>query len=137
VSSWKYPDYAVGFSFSLNLRNRAAQADLFRAKLEKQQTETALQRTRNSIRLEVRKAMIGLTQAKAMIEAARKAVELSDLALAAENIKLLEGSSIPYEVIRRQRDLRSARFAEVQARTAYAKALVERDRAMGLLSIDN
>ena len=54
--------------------------------------------------------------------------------MAAEETRLLEGSSIPYEVIRRQRDLRSAQFAEVQARAAYAKALVERDRAMGLLS---
>jgi outer membrane protein TolC len=137
VRSWTYPEYAVGLTFSLNIRNRAAEADLYRAKLEKQQTETGLQRTRNSISLEMRKAMIGLVQSKAQIEAAHKAVELSAQALAAENIKLLEGSSISYEVIRRQRDLRSAQFAEVQARAAYAKALVERDRAMGRLSIDD
>ena len=134
VRSWSYPEYAVGFSFSLNIRNRAAKADLYRAKLEKQQTETSIQRTRNSIALEIRKAMIGLVQSKAQVEAAHKAVELSSQSLAAEETRLMEGSSIPYEVIRRQRDLRSAQFAEVQARAAYAKALVERDRAMGLLS---
>jgi len=134
VRSWSFPEYAVGFSFSLNLRNRTAKADLYRAQLEKKQTETGLQRTRNSIALEVRKALIGLVQSKAQVEAARKAVELSGQALAAEEAKLLEGSSIPYEVIRRQRDFRSARLAEIQARTAYAKALVERDRALGILS---
>ncbi|MDM7997654.1 MAG: TolC family protein [Acidobacteriota bacterium] len=134
VRSWSFPEYAVGFSFSLNLRNRTAKADLYRAQLEKRQTETSLQRTRNSIALEVRKAMIGLVQSKAQVEAAHKAVELSGQALAAEETKLLEGSSIPYEVIRRQRDFRSARLAEIQARTAYAKALVERDRALGVLS---
>jgi outer membrane protein TolC len=134
VRNWVYPEYAVGFTFSLNIRNRAASADLYRAKLEKQQTETSIQRMRNSIALEIRKAVIGLVQSKAQVEAAHKAVELSRQTLAAEETRLLEGSTIPYEVIRRQRDLRSAQFAEVQALTAYAKALVERDRAMGLLS---
>lgn len=133
VRSWSYPEYAVGFSFSINIRNRAAEADAYRAKLEKQQTETGLQRTRNSIALEVRKALIGLVQSKAQIEAAHKVVQLSGEALAAEEARLLEGVSIPYDVIRRQRDYRSAQFAEVQARTDYAKALVEKDRSMGIL----
>jgi len=133
VRSWSYPEYAVGFSFSINIRNRAAEADIYRAKLEKQQTETSLQRTRNSIALEVRKAIIGLVQSKAQVEAAHKAAELSGQTLAAEEARLMEGVSIPYNVIRRQRDYRSAQFAEVQARASYAKALVERDRAMGVL----
>jgi outer membrane protein TolC len=133
VQRWTYPEYAVGFSFSLNIRNRAAEADLYRARLEKQQTETSLQRTRNSISLEVRKAIIGLVQSKAQVEAARKAAELSGQALAAEETRLLEGISIPYDVIRRQRDFRTAQFAEVQARTNYARALVERDRSTGML----
>lgn len=134
VRSWSYPEYAVGFSFSLNFRNRAATADLYRARLEKQQTETVIQRTRNSITLEIKKALIGLIQSKARVEAAHKAAELSRQSLSAEETKLLEGSSIPYDVIRRQRDLRTAQFAEVQALTAYAKALVELNRATGILS---
>ena len=85
------------------------------------------------IALEVRKAIIGLVQSKAQVEAARKAVELSGAALDAEQSRLTEGLAIPYDVIRRQRDYRSARFAEVQARSNYAKALVEMDRATGIL----
>jgi outer membrane protein TolC len=137
VRSWSYPEYAVGFSFSLNIRNRSAKADLYRAQLEKHQTQTGLQRTRNSIALEVRKALIGLAQSKAQVEAARNAVKLSGQALAAQEIRLIEGATFPYEVIRRQRDYRSAQLAEVQARTAYAKALVERDRALGKGRIDD
>jgi outer membrane protein len=133
VRRWTYPEYAVGFSFVINIRNRAAEADDYRAKLEKQQTETGLQRTRNAIALEVRKAVIGLVQSKAQVEAAHKAAELSRQSLEAEEARLQEGVSIPYDVIRRQRDLQSAQFAEVQARAAYAKALVERDRSMGVL----
>lgn len=132
VRSWSYPEYAVGFSFSLNIRNRAVSADYYRTKLERKQTETTLQRTRNSIALEVRKALIGLTQARAQVEAALEAARLSGQVLAAEETRLLEGAAIPYDVIRRQRDLRSAQFAAVQARAGYAKALVEMRRALGI-----
>jgi outer membrane protein TolC len=128
-----YPEYAFGFSLSINLRNRSPQADDYRAKLEQRQTETALQRTRNSIALEVRKSIVGLIQSKAQVEAARKAVALTRELAVAEETKLLEGVTTPYEVIRRQRDLRAAEVAEVQARTNYAKALVELGRATGSL----
>jgi outer membrane protein TolC len=134
VRDWQYPEYAVGFSFSLNIRNRAAEADIYRVKLERQQTETSMQRTRNNIALEVRKAVMGLVQSKAQVEASHKATELSRETLAAEEAKLLEGVSITYDVIRRQRDLRSAQFAEVQARANYAKSLVEMSRATGQLA---
>jgi outer membrane protein TolC len=134
VRSWSYPEYAIGFSFSINIRNRAAESDAYRAKLEREQSETGLQRTRNSIELEVRKAIIGLVQSKAQVEAARTATELSGQVLAAEEARLLEGAATPYDVIRRQRDLLSAQYAEVQARANYAKALVEMDRATGVLA---
>lgn len=133
VRNWRYPEYAVGFSFSLNIHNRSAEADYIRAKLEKQQAEISLQRARNTIAQEVRKAIIGLVQSKAQVEAARKAADLSAKILAAEETKLLEGAAVPYDVILRRREFRSAQFAEIQARAAYAKALVERDRAMGVL----
>ncbi len=128
-----YPEYAAGFSLSINLRNRSPQADNYRAKLEQRQTETALQRTRNSIALEVRKSIVGLIQNKAQIEAARKAVALTRELATAEQTRMLEGVSTPYEVITRQRDLRAAEFAEVQARSNYAKALVELGRSTGSL----
>ena len=133
VRSWSYPDVAVGFSFNINLRNRAAEADDYRAKLERQQSETSLQRSRNTIALELRKAIIGLVQNKAQVEAASKTVMLTRESLAAEEARLLERVSTPYDVIRRQRDMRSAQFAEIQARVNYAKALVELDRSMGAL----
>ena len=42
-------------------------------------------------------------------------------------------ADIPAAMLRRQRDLVSAQFAEVQARASYAKALVEVDRSTGSL----
>ncbi|HWP85780.1 MAG TPA: hypothetical protein VNN17_11355, partial [Terriglobia bacterium] len=46
---------------------------------------------------------------------------------------LRAGTSTAYNVIRVQRDLLSARLAEVRARVGYAKALVELDRSTGTL----
>lgn len=133
VRNWGYPDISVGFSLSFNIRNRSAGADSYRTKLERQQSETALQGTRNSIALEIRKAIIGLAQNKAQLEAAHKATQLSEETLAAEESRLAEGVSTPYTVIQRQRDLTAAQSAEIQARANYAKALVELDRSTGVL----
>lgn len=133
VRSFSHPEYAFGLSLSIPLLNRSAQADSIRGRLEERQTEIQLQRDRNQITLEVRKALIGLVQAKAQVEAAHHAVVLSTETLSAEEQKLLSGVSTPYKVIQRQRDLLAAQLAEVQARTSYAKALVELDRSTGIL----
>ena len=131
VRKWSYPEYAVGFTFSINLRNRAAEADYHRSKMEKQQAETTLERTRNSIALEVRRALISLVQSKARVEAAGQAERLSALTLEAEEGRFNEGLAIPYDLIRRRRDLLSAQFAAIQAKSDYAKALVEMRRVTG------
>jgi len=131
VRSWSYPDYAVGFTFSINLRNRAAEADYHRSKMEKQQTETAMERTKNSIALEVQRALIGLEQSRARVDSADQAARLSALTLEAEEGRFNEGLAIPYDLIRRRRDLLSAQFAAIQAKADYAKALVEMRRVMG------
>ena len=131
VRKWNYPEYAAGFTFSINLRNRAAEADHHRSKMERQQAETTLERTRNSIALEVRRALISLAQSKARVEAAGQAERLSALTLEAEEGRFNEGMAIPYDLIRRRRDLLSAQFAAIQAKADYAKALVEMRRATG------
>ena len=131
VRSWNYPDYAIGFTFSINLRNRAAKADYSRTVMEKQQAEIMLERTKNSVRLEVHRALIGVVQSAARVDAADQAERLSAMALEAEEGRLNEGVAIPYDVIRRRRDLLSAQFAAIQAKADYAKALVEMHRATG------
>ncbi len=126
-----FPEFAGGFSLSLPLRNRAAQADNLRAQLEGNQLEVELQSTRNQVALEVRQAIIGLIQGKAQVEAAHQAVLLARQTLDAEQKKLQAGVSTPYQAVLRQRDVIAAENAEVQAVASYAKALVEMDRSMG------
>jgi outer membrane protein len=129
--SAEYPEYAGGFSLSLPLRNRTAQADNLRSQLEANQLLISRQRTRNSISMEVRKAIIGLIQGKAQVEAAHKAALLAREIWQGEQIKLQEGASTSYQVILRQRDFANAQYAEVGSMVTYAKALVEMDRARG------
>jgi outer membrane protein len=126
-----YPEYASGLSVTLPIRNRSAQADNLRARLEEKQFEVTLQQLRQQISLEVRQAVIGLIQGKAQVEAAHEAVNLADQTLDAERKKLQLGISTSYNVVLRERDAIAARQADITAVATYARALVEMDRATG------
>ncbi|PYU28000.1 MAG: hypothetical protein DMG32_04040 [Acidobacteria bacterium] len=129
----KYPEYAIGFSLTIPIKNRSAQADNARASMQERQSQLSKQRTQNQIGVEVRSASIKLTQAKAEVTAASSAVEFSRQSLDAEQKKRAAGLSTPYNVILAQRNLLDAQLAEVQARATYAKALVEMERSTGVL----
>ena len=129
----KYPEYAIGFSLVIPIKNRSAQADNARAGLLERQSEISLQRIQNHIGMEVRSASIRLMQAKAEVTAASSAVEFSGQSLDAEQKKRAAGLSTPYNVILAQRNLLNAQLVEVQARASYARALVEMERSTGVL----
>lgn len=126
-----YPEYAGGLSVTLPLRNRSAQADNLRARLEERQFQVSLQNLRQQISLEVRQAVIGLKQGKAQVEASHEAMRLANETVEAERKKLEVGISTSYNVILRERDLMAAQQADIAAAVTYAKALVELDRARG------
>jgi outer membrane protein TolC len=128
----EYPEYAGGFSLSLPLRNRTAQADNLRSQIEANQLLIDRQKIKNTISMEVNKAIIGLIQGKAQVEAAHKAAALAREIWQGERIRLEAGTSTSYEVIQRERDFTSAQYAEVGAMVTYAKAIVEMDRARGM-----
>jgi outer membrane protein TolC len=127
----EYPEYAGGFSLNIPIRNRTAQADSLRAQLEMNQLRLTQQRTKNTVALEVRKAIIGVIQGHAQVDAARQASTLAKEMWEGEQQKLMAGVSTSYQVILRERDYTGAQQAEVSAVAAYAKALVELDRARG------
>ena len=126
-----FPEYAAGFTFSVTLRNRSAQADNIRAQLELQQQQTTRVRTENQIRVDVENAVVALTQSKAQVEAAQQATMSSKAAFDAEGKKLAVGASTPYRVIQLQRDYVAAETQEIQSQANYAKAQVQLDRVMG------
>ena len=127
----KYPEVAVGVSLTFPLRNRQAQADDTRSRLEMRQAQDTLVRTKRQVDTDVQNALIAAAQGRQQIAAAREALRLSEEKLDAEQKKLQVGLSTPYNIILAQRDVFTARLAEVQARDTYAKATVTLSQAMG------
>ncbi len=135
--SRNFPDYGIGFNLNIPLRNRAARADIINDELTLRQQEIGLQQIQNQVRVEVQNAVIGVRQARARYEAARKARVLQEQTLDAEQKKYELGASTLYNVILIQRDLLQAESNEVVAKVGYAKARVELDRATGQTLDDN
>ncbi len=99
--------------------------------MEMRQAEDTLVRTKSQVEVDVQNGMIAVTQGKGQVSAAREALRLAAEKYDAEQKKLEVGLSTPYNVILAQRDVFTARVAEVQARDTYAKARVTLDQAMG------
>ena len=129
---FKYPEVAVGVTVSFNLRNRQAQADEVRSRLEMNQSQDTLVRTRSQIDVDVQNALIGMTNSNAQVKAAEEAVRSAKETLDGQQKKLNAGLATPYDVVLAQRDWLTAQLAEVQARDSYAKAKVAWDQALGL-----
>ncbi len=132
-----FPDYSVGVSLNIPLRNRAAQADMVRDQLTLRQSEVRLQQSLNQIRVEVQNALISLQQARARYQTAVKNRVLQEQTLDAEQKKYALGASTIFFVIQAQRDLTAAQASEVAALSTYARARNELERATGQTLVAN
>ena len=127
------PDKGAGFTLSIPIRNRQAQALQVRSELEYRQAEMRLQQIENQVRIEVRNAQFSVTQNRSAVEAAQAAVELAKQSLDAEQKKFKLGASTSTLVLQNQSALATAESNLVSAEAAYEKAQIELDRATGLL----
>ncbi len=125
------PDYYVGLSVNVPIRNRVAKSDQYRAELETRQSELRLQQLKKQIRIEVRNAQYALEQSEARVASARKGRDLAQKTfdITAKEQELGAGSN--YQTLTARRDLAEAESALVAAMTAYQKAKIELDRAVG------
>jgi outer membrane protein len=132
-----FPNYSIGFNLNIPLRNRAAQADVITSELALRQQQIGVQRLENQVRLEVQNAVIGVQQSRAQYDSAIKQRVLQQQTVEAEQKKLEMGVSTTYNVILTQRDLTTAESNVVAATSAYSKAKVEMDRAIGQTLFNN
>ncbi len=132
-----FPDYAFGLQISIPIRNRAAQADAAQAQVEERQAQLRLRQLENTVRAEVRNAVIGLQQNRARLDAARKQRELQQRTLDAEQKKFQLGASTIFLVIQAQRDLAEAEAGVVRALGDYMKSRVELGRSTGETIVKN
>jgi outer membrane protein TolC len=132
-----FPDYGIGFQLNIPLRNRVAQADVARDRLQVRQSEVRLKQAQNQVRVEVQNALVTLRRARASYDAAVETRQLQQEALDAEQQRFSVGQSTSFFVIQYERDLAQARSTEVIAMGDYAKAKAALDRALGATLTSN
>jgi outer membrane protein len=129
----RFPDVAVGLSFSLPIMNRAAKANLAVAKSQEEQAKISASQTNQRIVADVRDAVFDLTVQKQRLEAARAGRAAAETQLFAEQERFAVGLSTNFLVLTRQNDLTSARVTEISALTDYRRAAIEFARSQGTL----
>lgn len=127
-----YPSYSAGFSLNVPLRNRAAQSDYTTSVLEIRQSELALQKAVNQVRVDVQNAVIGLQQARVRYEASMKARDLQQQTLDADKKKYTLGASTVFQVVQDQQLLATSLSNETQALANFSHAQISFDQAMGV-----
>jgi outer membrane protein TolC len=125
------PDYYIGLSLNIPLRNRVAKADQYRSELEYRQAELRREQLRKQIRIEVRNAQYALEQTGARVGAARKARDLAQRTFEIMRKEQTLGAGSTFQTMTAQRDLSIAELDMVTAMTTYEKAKIEVDRATG------
>jgi len=125
------PDYYIGLSLSVPIRNRVAKSDQYRSELEYRQAELRREQLKKQIRIEVRNAQYALEQTAARVDAARKARNLGQRTFEIMRDEQTLGAGSTFQTMAAQRDLAVAELDLVTAMTVYEKAKVELDRATG------
>lgn len=129
--NYSSPEYQVGVNLSINLRNRVAKADQFRASLEYRQRQISFEEQKKSIRFDVRNSQFALQQAQARVDAVQKARDLAQRTFDITEQERKLGAKSTYDVLVAQHALAIAESALAAAKTAYEKARVDIDRATG------
>jgi outer membrane protein TolC len=131
------PDYYVGLSLNIPLRNRVAKADQYRSELEYRQAELRTEQLKKQIRIEVRNAQYALEQTRARVKAATQARDLAQKTFEITKKEQTLGAGSSYQTMLAQRDLAMAELDLVNAMTTYEKARVEVQRATGTTLEEN
>jgi outer membrane protein len=128
------PDRGVFFTLQIPLANRAAQATQIRSRLEYRQSQLLLRQQENKIAIAIRNDAFTLEQARARVVAARKAQDLAQKTLDAEQKKYNLGASTYLAILTDESALAAAESNVVSAMTNYAEArvLLDQDLAQTL-----
>ena len=125
------PDYFVGLTLNVPIRNRVAKSDQYRAELESRQAELRLAQLRKQIRIEVRNAQYALAENAARVRAATQARDLMAKTFDITEKQQGLGAGSALQTLSARHDLATADSTLVDARNAYQKARVELDRVLG------
>ena len=124
-------DLVGRLSLTVPLGDREPKRALVRARNDVLRAEMDLAERRQSIRLQVRRAVHNVAVALRQIELAGRARELTERKLEVERRKLQLGLSSAFQVGRFEDDLVSAQNRELDAVVGYRNALTGLDRTLG------
>jgi outer membrane protein len=126
-------NYNLGFTLTINLRNRSQQAAYATAQLNQRTQELQLQQQMNQMRVDVRNAITNINSARARLNASQTALDAQEAVVDGEQRKFQLGTSTLFIVIQQQNTLATSRQNFVAAQVAYANAKLALDAATGSL----
>jgi outer membrane protein TolC len=115
------PNKGVGFSATLPIRNRTAQAQQARSLMEYRQAELHLEQLYTEIRMQVVNQQLALANDRAQVLSAMASEDYARQSLDAENKKLELGASTTANVLLMQRNLATAENTLISDKAAYAQ----------------
>jgi outer membrane protein TolC len=134
----QYPTIEGGITFTLSVRNRAAQAQNATAQINRRLQDTQYRQLQNTIYVAVRNAQIALVQDRAAILAATEARKFAQQSYDDEVKKFQLGTSTAFNVVLKQQQLTAAEGVELRDRANLVEAEVNFNQAMGrTLEVNN
>ncbi|HEV2486557.1 MAG TPA: TolC family protein [Terracidiphilus sp.] len=115
------PDKAIGVNVTIPLRNRVAQADQARSRMELRQSEMRLQQLYTQVKIGVINGRYALKNDRAQVNAAEAARKFAAQSLDAAQKKYKVGATTTEDVLQQARNLASAENTLISATAAYAK----------------
>ena len=127
----RYGTARIGVQINLPLRNRTAEAQLGRSRVEGERLGTQREQLEQTIQVDVRNALQAVRSSEARLRAASATREANEQQFASEQRKLDAGQSTTFLVLERQTALTEARGLELKAQTDLNKAIADLQRATG------
>lgn len=125
------PFYSAGVTFSIPLSYQGPRNAYKSTKKTMEQRLLEVKQTEQAVLTEIDNAIVGAKAAYERVDATREARIYAEAALDAEQKKLESGKSTSFVVLQLQKDLTSARSAEIGALADYNNALAELALAEG------
>jgi outer membrane protein TolC len=123
-----FPNWNVQATLTYNIGASAAEAQLARARVQKNQSLGRIRALELQVATEVTNAALNVQSNLKRVEAAVAARELAEKRLEAEQSKFEVGMTTNFFVVQAQRDLRDAQNSELRALADYRKSLVTFER---------
>jgi HAE1 family hydrophobic/amphiphilic exporter-1 len=122
------PNYTVGVTISLPLRNRTAQANLAGARVQQERISAQTRSQEQIVIAEVRNAVQAVETSRQRVLVARRARANAEIQLEGERKKYEVGLSTTFLLFQRENALANARNSEIRSETDYNKALADLQR---------